>query len=73
MKKYTFHFLIITIVSALLGFTGLDFPGATVVRLICLFAGIGLMISCLDAVIVIRKKRRIKKAKWLGRLQLEEK
>ena len=61
MKKYTFHFLIVTIVSGLLGFTGLDFPGAMMVRLICLFAGIGLMISCLDAVIVIRKERRNKK------------
>jgi len=29
-----------------------------VVRLICLFAGIALMISCLDAIIVIRKNRR---------------
>jgi uncharacterized membrane protein YtjA (UPF0391 family) len=61
MKKYTVHFLIVTIVSALLGFTGLDFPGATFVRLICLFAGIGLMISCLDAVIISRKHKRVKK------------
>lgn len=61
MKKYTIHFLIVTLVSGILGFTGLDFPGATLVRLICLFAGIGLMISCLDAVIVSRKNRRIKK------------
>ncbi|KJJ38271.1 hypothetical protein [Aequorivita vladivostokensis] len=61
MKNYTFHFLVVTILSALLGFTGLEFPGATVVRLICLFAGIGLMISCLDAVIVSRKQRRAKK------------
>lgn len=58
MKKYTIYFLIITIVSALLGFTGLDYPGGTLVRLICLFAGIALMISCLDAVIISRKKRR---------------
>ena len=61
MKNYTFHFLVVTIISALLGFTGLEFPGATIVRLICLFAGIGLMISCLDAVIVSRKHRRTKK------------
>lgn len=61
MKNYTIHFLIITIVSALLGFTGLEFPGDSAVRVICLFAGIALMISCLDAVIVIRKKRKIKK------------
>ncbi len=58
MKNYTIHFLIVTILSALLGFTGLEYPGAIFIRLICLFAGIGLMISCLDAVIIIRKKRR---------------
>lgn len=57
MKKYTFPLLIITVITALLGFTGLDFPGAMVVRLICLFAGIALMISCLDAVMVIRRNR----------------
>lgn len=58
MKKYTSHFLIITIISALLGFTGLEYPGAMLVRLICLFAGIGLMVSCLDAVIVTRKNKK---------------
>lgn len=62
MKKYTAHFLIVTIISGLLGFTGLEYPGAMLVRLICLFAGIGLMISCLDAVIVIRKNRKNVKA-----------
>ena len=51
MKNYTIHFLIVTVFTALIGFAGLEFPGATLVRLICLFAGIGLMISCLDAVI----------------------
>ncbi len=61
MKKYTVHFLIATILSALLGFTGLEFPGDTIVRLICLFAGIGLMISCLDAVIISRKRQVNKK------------
>lgn len=61
MKNYTTHFLIITIASALLGFTGLEFPGATAIRIICLFAGIGLMISCLDAVIISRKKRNSNK------------
>ncbi len=65
MKNYTIHFLIITIASALLGFTGLDFPGATAVRIICLFAGIGLMISCLDAVIISRKKRNMNKKSGL--------
>ena len=67
MKKYTFPLLIITIVSALLGFTGLKFPGDMVVRLICLFAGVALMISCLDAIIVIRKNRKKVKAEKLSR------
>ncbi|MEH6764422.1 DUF1328 domain-containing protein [Aequorivita antarctica] len=67
MKNYTIHFLIVTILSALLGFTGLEYPGATVVRLICLFAGIGLMISCLDAVIISRKQRNAKKKSELKR------
>ena len=61
MKNYTIHFLIITIVTALLGFTGLEFPGDKLVRIICLFAGIALMISCLDAVIVSRKNKGLKK------------
>lgn len=65
MKKYTIHFLIVTVASAILGFTGLEFPGAMLVRLLCLFAGIGLMISCLDAVIVSRKNKRIKKSSEL--------
>lgn len=61
MKKYTIHFLIITILSALLGYTGIEYPGEIVVRLICLFAGIALMISCLDAVIISRKNKRASK------------
>jgi len=58
LKKYTFHLLVLTVATALLGFTGLDFSGDKFVRILCLFAGIGLMISCADAVIVSRKKRR---------------
>lgn len=65
MKKYTFQFLVVTIITSLLGFTGLEFPGATAVRIIFLFAIIGLMISCLDAVIVSRKKRRTNKQSGL--------
>jgi len=61
MKNYTSHFLIITLISALLGFTGLEFFGAFFVRLICLFSGIGLMISCLDAIIVSHKNKRARK------------
>ncbi|MEM0573545.1 MULTISPECIES: DUF1328 domain-containing protein [Aequorivita] len=60
MKKYTFSFLIATITTALLGFTGLEFPGDKIVRILCLFASIGLMISCLDAVIISRRQKRSK-------------
>jgi uncharacterized membrane protein YtjA (UPF0391 family) len=58
MKKYTFQFLIVTLATALLGFTGLEFPGDTAVRLLCLFAFIALLVSCLDAVIVSHKSRQ---------------
>lgn len=61
MKKYTFHFLVIAIISALLGFTGLEFPGDKFVRLLCLFSFIALMLSCLDAVLISRKQARAKK------------
>jgi len=65
MKKFTSHFLIITIITALLGYTGLEYPGAMIVRILCLFAGIALMVSCLDAVILSRKNRRIVKTEKL--------
>ncbi len=61
MKKYTLHFLIITILAGIFGFMGFHFPGEMAVRVLCLFAGIALMISCLDAVIVVRKKRKNRK------------
>ncbi len=61
MKNYTKYFLVITIATALLGFTGLTFPGDTAIRFICLLAGILLMISCLDAVLISQKRKQIKK------------
>lgn len=61
MKKYTIHFLIITIVTSFFGFAGFTFPGDTAVRFIALIAGIGLMISCLDAVLLSRKQKRMRK------------
>jgi len=61
MKKYTLHFLILTIVTAIIGFSGLDFIGGSVIRFICLVAGIGLFISCLDSVLLSRRNRKFKK------------
>lgn len=58
MKRYTFHFLILTLLTAALGFSGLEFMGDTFVRFVCLVSGIGLFISCLDAVIISRRNRR---------------
>ncbi len=61
MKKYTIHFLIITILTFGLGFSGIEFFGASVIRFICLVSGIGLMLSCLDAVILTKRNNRLKK------------
>ena len=70
MRKYTIHFLIITLVTLVLGYTGLTFPGESAVRLICLLGGIALMLSCLDAVLISRKmKREYKKQLQKERLQ----
>jgi len=59
MKKYTSHFLLITILTAIFGFSGLEFMGDSLVRFTCLVASIGLLISCLDAVILSKKKRKL--------------
>ena len=67
MKKYTIHFLLITIITVALGFSGIEFTGASVIRFISLVSGIGLMVSCLDAVILskrnIRNNKRLKAEK----------
>ena len=58
MKNYTLHFLILTVVTALLGFSGLDLIGGTLIRIICLISGIGLILSCLDSVLLSRRQKR---------------
>jgi len=60
MKKYTIHFLLITLITLALGFSGIEFTGASVIRFICLVAGIGLMVSCLDAVILSKRNRKLR-------------
>jgi len=60
MKKYTSHFLILTLITGIFGFSGLEFTGESIVRFVCLVSVIGLMVSCLDAVILSRKNRRFK-------------
>lgn len=60
MKKYTIHFLLITLATLFLGFSGFEYPGASVVRFICLVAGIGTLVSCLDAVLLSKRKRSFK-------------
>ena len=61
MKKYTLHLLILTVLTAILGFSGFEFIGDSVVRFACLLSGIGLFVSCLDAVIISRRNRKLKK------------
>jgi uncharacterized membrane protein YtjA (UPF0391 family) len=60
MKNYTSQFLIITVITLLLGYTGLDFPGDTAIRFICLVSGIALLLSCLDAVLVSKQMKKIR-------------
>ncbi len=63
MKKYTSHFLIGTLLTLALGFTGLEFFGDTFVRFMFLIFSIGLLISCLDSVLISKqmmKKIRVK-------------
>jgi uncharacterized membrane protein YtjA (UPF0391 family) len=61
MKKYSLHFLILTFITATLGFSGFEFPGDTAVRLISLISGIGLMVSCLDSLLISHREKRDKK------------
>jgi len=60
MKNYTSQFLIITVIALLLGYTGLDFPGGTAILFICLVSGIALLLSCLDAVLVSKRMKKIR-------------
>jgi len=74
MKDYTSHFLIATIITVALGFSGIEFTGAAVVRFLALIAGIGLMLSCLDAVIISKRmhKIRVKKEKEMRKKRTME-
>ena len=58
MKKFTFTLLLTTIFLAIAGFSGYEFSGVTFFRFAFLISSIGLFISCLDAVILSRRKRR---------------
>ncbi|MFC7358387.1 hypothetical protein ACFQO1_11865 [Jejudonia soesokkakensis] len=71
MKKYTIHFLLVTITTALLGFTGLEFTGDSFIRFTCLLSFIGLMVSCLDSVLLSRKKRKANKAARTEKIRVE--
>lgn len=73
MKKYTSQFLIGFIITLLLGYTGLIFPGAAVVRFLCLLFGVGLIVSCLDAVLVSERMKKIKFRNLRDRLKKKKK
>ena len=60
MKNYTKHFLMGTVVTLALGFTGLEYMGDTIVRFMFLIFAIGLFISCLDAVLISKRMHRIR-------------
>ncbi|MDC7995786.1 hypothetical protein [Altibacter sp. HG106] len=58
MKRFTFTLLMTTIFLAIAGFSSYEYTGITFVRFAFLISFIGLFISCLDAVILSRRKRR---------------
>ncbi|MGJ8666676.1 MAG: DUF1328 domain-containing protein [Patiriisocius sp.] len=69
MKNYTSQFLIVTLITGILGFTGLEFTGASVVRFIFLVSAIGLLISCLDSVLISKNMRKLRFRKLRNRVK----
>ncbi|GEQ85747.1 hypothetical protein ULMS_12550 [Patiriisocius marinistellae] len=60
MKNYTSQFLIVTLITGLLGFTGLEFTGSSIVRFVFLISVVGLLVSCLDAVLISTNMKKLR-------------
>lgn len=73
MKKYTSQFLIGFIITLLLGYTGLKFPGDTVIRFLSLLFGVCLLVSCLDAVLVSENMKKVSFRKLREKLRKSNK
>mgnify|MGYP001326178355 FL=1 len=63
MKKYTVLFLILAVITGVVGFTGLRFTGIEVIRVVCLVAADLFVISLMAKLFFPDKKLRLQRIK----------
>ena len=63
MKKYTVLFLVLAVITGLVGFTGLRFAGIEVIRVACLITADLFIISLMAKFFFPEKKLRLQRIK----------
>lgn len=61
MRKYSPLFLIVTVITGILGFSGIDFEGIEVVRVLFLIFADLLVISLLARIILSKSKMKLER------------
>lgn len=62
MKKYTIHFLILSVATGLLGFSGINFTGVEIIRILFIVAIDFLIISLLARVLFYKNNNQVKQS-----------